>query len=78
VRAETRFYSVQPLKPDGSKDGSLVHTDAHSPKEAAEKVVGTPLMLHGKVPGATVWAMAEDYTAVALTLYLTEKQANEA
>ena len=72
MKTETQFYSVQPLQPDGSKDGSLVHTDAISPREAAEKVVRTPLALHGKTPRATVWVMAETYTPMTVTLYLSE------
>ena len=73
MKPEGRFYSVQPVLPDGSKDGGLIHTDAGTPLEAAERALGSPLALHGKTPRAIVWVMAESFTPTMLTLYLPDE-----
>ncbi len=65
----TQFYSVQPLLPDGTKDGGLISTDASGPLQAAEKVLREPLAIHGKVVRATVWTMTDAYTPTIITLY---------
>ena len=67
----TQFYSVQPLLPDGSKDGGLISTDASGPVQAAEKVLGEPLTIHGKIVRANVWTMTDAYTPTVITLYRT-------
>ncbi len=67
--SSTQFYSVQPLLPDGSKDGGLISTDASGPLQAAEKVLREPLSIHGKVVRATVWTMTDAYTPTTITLY---------
>jgi hypothetical protein len=72
VKSDNQFYSVQPLAPDGGKDGGLISTDAASPQQAAEKVLGEPLSLHGKVPRAQVWTIDEAYSPRLLTLYASE------
>ena len=73
-----QFYSVQPLLPDGSKDGGLVHTDASTPQEAAEKALGRSLALHGRTPRATVWVMVDPFTPTTVTLYQPDEEADMA
>ena len=68
MKAESRFDSVQPLNPDGSRDGGLINTDANSPLQASEKTMGVQLALHGKVARAIVWVMVEGFTPSTVTL----------
>ena len=72
MKPQSQLYSVQPLAPDGSKDGGLISTGAFSPLKAAEQVVGEPLSLHGKVPKAQVWAMDDGYQATLVVLYASD------
>ncbi len=72
MSSESRFYSIQPLLPNGAKDGSLITTDAASPVQAAEKALGQQLKLHGKVARAQVWTLNADYSPNLVTLYVPD------
>jgi hypothetical protein len=74
LKTESQFYSVQPLKEDGSKDGGLIHVDASSAQQAAESALGLALAAHGKVPRATVWVMNDAFLPTTVTLYLPDKK----
>lgn len=74
MKGDTRFYSVQPLNSDGSKDGALIHTDATSAQAAAEKALGESLSIHGKKPRASMWVMNDNLKPTLVTLYLPDPQ----
>jgi hypothetical protein len=73
LKAESRIYSVQPLRPDGEKDGGLVTTDAASAQQAAEKALGESLVLHGTVARAEVWTLTTGYTPALITLFVPQR-----
>lgn len=69
MKAETQFYSVQPVRPSGEYEGTLISTDSTSALLAAEKVLGEAVVLHGSVPRAKVWVMNGDFSATVITVY---------
>jgi hypothetical protein len=48
LRAESQFYSVQPLLPDGEKDGGIVTTDAISLSRLPKRPWGKHSLFTGR------------------------------